>query len=66
MAVSSDDTAHRSLLTREVHAVLFRTADRPNHFMSSVPSWSAEEMLDGQRQRVDIPAHARIAHYDLP
>ena len=23
--------------------------------------WSAEEVLDGQRQRVDIPAHARAA-----
>ena len=27
--------------------------------------WSAEEMLDGQRQRVDIPAHARAAHKGL-
>ena len=26
---------------------------------------SAEEMLDGQRQRVDIPAHVRTAHNDL-
>ena len=24
--------------------------------------WSAEEMLDGQHQKVDIPAHARTAH----
>ena len=24
--------------------------------------WSAKEMLDGQHQRVDIPAHARTAH----
>ena len=24
--------------------------------------WSAEEMLDGHHQRVDIPAHARTAH----
>ena len=28
--------------------------------------WSAEEILDGQRQRVDIPAHARTAHKGLP
>ena len=28
--------------------------------------WSAEEMLDGQHQRVDIPAHGRTAHDDLP
>ena len=27
--------------------------------------WSAEEMLHGQRQRVDIPAHARSAHNGL-
>ena len=27
--------------------------------------WSAEEMLDEQFQRVDIPAHARIAHNGL-
>ena len=27
--------------------------------------WSAEEMLDGQHQRVDIPAHARIAQNGL-
>ena len=27
--------------------------------------WSAEEMLDGQHQRVDIPVHARIAHNGL-
>ena len=24
--------------------------------------WSAEEILEGQRQKVDIPAHARTAH----
>ena len=24
--------------------------------------WLAEEMLDGQHQRVDIPTHARTAH----
>ena len=28
--------------------------------------WSAEEMLYGQRQRLDIPAHARTAHNGLP
>ena len=28
--------------------------------------WSVEEMLDGQRQRVEIPAHARTAHQGLP
>ena len=24
--------------------------------------WSAEEMLDGQHQKVDIPDHGRTAH----
>ena len=28
--------------------------------------WSVEEMLDGQHQRVDIPAHARTAHKGPP
>ena len=27
--------------------------------------WSAEEMLDGQYQRVDIPAYARTANNGL-
>ena len=27
--------------------------------------WFAEEMLDGQHQRADIPAHARTAHKGL-
>ena len=27
--------------------------------------WSAEEMLDGHHQRVDIPAHARTTHNGL-
>ena len=30
-----------------------------------VMPWSAEEMLDGQCQRVDIPAHAKAAHKGL-
>ena len=27
--------------------------------------WSAEEMLDGQHQRVDVPAYARTAYKGL-
>ena len=27
--------------------------------------WLAEEMLNGQHQRMDIPAHARIVHRGL-
>ena len=39
-------------------------------FLASDPGWrtspwSAEEMLDEQHQRVDIPAHARIANTGL-
>ena len=40
-----------------------------NHPSEHLGAWatsrSAEEMLDGQHQRVDIPAHARTAHKDL-
>ena len=35
------------------------------HLEGWVTLWSAEEMLDGQLQRVDIPAHARSAHKGL-
>ena len=28
--------------------------------------WSAEKMLDGQRQRVDIPVYAKPAYDGLP
>ena len=30
-----------------------------------VTQWSAEKMLDGQHQRMDIPAYARTAHEGL-
>ena len=30
-----------------------------------VTLWSAQEMLDGQHQRVNIPANARTAHKGL-
>ena len=32
------------------------------HFGGWAMPWSAEEMLDGQHKRVDIPSHARTAH----
>ena len=35
------------------------------HLGGWVKPWSAEEVLDGQHQRVDIPAHARTAHNGL-
>ena len=36
------------------------------HLGGWVTPWSAEEMLDGQHQRVDIPAHARTACNCVP
>ena len=35
------------------------------HLGELATPWLAEEMLDGQRQRMEIPAHARIAHNGL-
>ena len=35
------------------------------HLGGWVKLWSAEEMLDGQHQKVDIPNHARTAHKGL-
>ena len=40
--------------------------DHPSgHLGGWATPWSTEEMLDGQRQRVDILAHARTAHKGL-
>ena len=36
------------------------------HFGGWATPWSAEEMLDGQHHRVNIPAQARAARGDLP
>ena len=45
------------------------TTASPNHPSGYLGGWarpwSAEEMLDGQHQRVDIPVHARSAHNGL-
>ena len=38
---------------------------RSGHLGGWVTPWSEEEMLDGQHQRVDIPAHAKTAHKGL-
>ena len=35
------------------------------HLGGWATSWSAEGMLDGQHQKVDVPAHARTAHKGL-
>ena len=36
------------------------------HLGGWVTVWPAEEMLDGQLQKVDVPAHARSAHDGHP
>ena len=35
------------------------------HFGGWVTPWSAKEILDGQHQKVDIPANAKTAHKGL-
>ena len=37
-----------------------------NHPSGHCERWAAEEMLDGQREGVDISAHTRTAHNGLP
>ena len=71
--------SHRELITSAVmYSVFTRTPGHITHHDSSLqnyPSghlrrwatpWSAEEMLDGQHQRVDVSAHARTAYKGLP
>ena len=50
---------------------MVQARDMPRHPVRNYPSghlggwptpWLAEEKLDGQSERVDIPAHARTAH----
>ena len=49
-----------------LHASRQPLQNRPSgHIGGRATSWSAEEMLDGQYQRVDIPAHARTARKGL-
>ena len=60
---------------QETETGIVRTCHAPRQPLQNHPSghlggwatpWSAEEMLDGQYQTVDIPAHARTAHNGLP
>ena len=37
----------------------------PGHLGEWATHWMSEKMLDGQHQRVDIPASARTAHKGL-
>ena len=67
------DTTHtvnrESVLTVCVVCGVFVRQPVPNHPSGHLgcraTPWSAEKMLDGQHQRLDIPAHARTAHNSL-
>ena len=59
---------------QETETCMVRACNTPRQPLQNHPSghhcgwvtpWSAEEMLDGQHQKVDIHAHARTAHKDL-
>ena len=41
------------------------TTASPKPSLGHLGGWATEEMLNGEHQRVDIPAHARTAHKDL-
>ena len=53
----------------EKETCMVRACLTPRQPVQNHPSWHlwgwAEEMLDGQHRRVDIPAHARSAHKGL-
>ena len=53
-------------LVRACHAPRQLIQNHPSgHIGGWATPWSAEEMLDGQRRRVDVPPHARTAHDGL-
>ena len=67
-------TATFSCNCQETETCMVRACHTPRQPLQNHPSgylggwatpWSAEEMLDGQHQRVDIPAYARTAHNGL-
>ena len=53
-------------MVRACHAPQQPLQNRPSrHVGGWARPWSAEKMLDGRHQRVNIPAHARTAHKGL-
>ena len=53
-------------MVRACHTLLQPLLNHPSgHLGGWATPWSAEEMLDGQHQGVDIPDHARAAHNGL-
>ena len=72
LSCGSTGTSSGNFQGREISMVrAFHTQRQPlqNHPSGYLGGWatpcSAEEMLDGQHQRVDIPAYARTAHTGL-
>ena len=64
----------RDVNCQEMETCMVRACHTPRQPLQNHPSvhlggwatpWSAEEVLDGQHQRVDIPALARTAHKSL-
>ena len=64
----------QELLPKETKTHMVRAGHTQRQPLQNHPSehlggwatpWSAEEMLDGQHQRVEIPAHVRPAHNGL-
>ena len=60
--------------SQETETVMVRACQTPRqplqnhpsgHFGGWATTWSAEEILDGQHQRIDIPSHARTVHTSL-
>ena len=60
--LSRQENLHGSGMSHAMTASLKHPSG--HHELWATP-WSAEELLDGQHQRVDIPAHTRTAHKGL-
>ena len=50
---------------QEAETRMVRACHTPRHLGEWATPWWVEKMLDGQHQRVDIPAHARTANKGL-
>ena len=54
-------------MVRACHALQQALPNHPSgHLGGWATPWSAEELLAGRRQRVDIPAYVGTAHDDVP
>ena len=63
---SGNSQETEACMVRECHMPWQPPRNHPSgDFWGWATPWSAEEMLDGLHQRVDIQAHARIAHKGL-